>query len=108
MANGDIKLDIYGEPEYSPHECFKCGELYSLSDSTAPVEYRETYCSIECYTKDHLLMEQQIESERSTNPNPNPIQDSGDINSLNNPEIESPGYTTSKIGDFILKVKKQE
>lgn len=99
MGN-DPKLDIWGEPEYSPHECFRCGEIYNLGESSAPVDYRTTYCSLECYNKDHLVMEQQaIERSDSTHPN----------SDLRDPQVvEDDGYTTSKIGDFILKVKKKE
>lgn len=91
------KLDIWGEPEYSPHECFKCGEIYSISESTAPLDFRPTYCSLACYNKDHVLMEQSAKAS------PTVV-----LTEANNPEQESEGYTTSKIGDFILKVKRKE
>lgn len=103
MANEDVnpKLDIWGEPEYTPHECFKCGELYPVGSSTAPIDYRTTYCSIECYTKDHAVME-QASQERAK------IIDDSLIGDDPSPIDSEAGYTTSKIGDFILKVKKPE
>lgn len=89
-------LDIWGNA--GDFECFKCGNNYNVGDSDAPLEYRTTYCSALCYEKDHVAMEQQIVANAVAAPSPTD----------NNPEGESEGYTTSKIGDFILKVRRKE
>jgi hypothetical protein len=61
--NHTVKSDIWGEPEA---ECFYCGTPYNPEHSTAPPEYRMTYCSHDCYESDHVRMKNTLENTNAT------------------------------------------
>jgi hypothetical protein len=56
-------IDIWGESAHDTKECFYCAAYYIPSDSSAPLDFRSTYCSQECYEKDTLEMKMAAEAE---------------------------------------------
>lgn len=96
MTNSN-KLDIWGDSIEGKHDCFKCGEYYIVEQSTAPEQYKTTYCSSECFEKDSLDMKMAAEAEARFS-----TLDRCDTGA------EDENYRTTRIGDFILKVKKEQ
>lgn len=83
-------VDIWGNSTEGKRECFRCGTYYPLTVSTAPVDYQGTYCSIECFEKDTLELKMSSEAEARFNAH-----------------TEVPPTTELKIGDFVLKIRKE-
>jgi len=97
MSNlSNPNLDIWGAALHETRDCFYCGEVYTGASSSAPEDFRTTYCSLECYEADTNKMKETQTKEEV----PNATQESSDF------DFENPNYTTSKIGDFIIKVPK--
>lgn len=72
--------------------CFLCGYYYEPQQSSAPTEYKLTYCSEGCYLRDKEEMEKYSLPEST--------------NQVNKPE--EPATTEVQIGQFRIKVKKEE
>lgn len=97
--NKNEPLDIWGDPIGEKRECFHCASAYYANDSDAPVDYQTTYCSLHCYEQDHLEMKMAASAAERVG---NAISKDSEADS------ESEAYTTTKIGDFVLKVRKAD
>jgi hypothetical protein len=90
MPSDINNIDIWGESLEDKKECFACGITYVASSSTAPPDYKTTYCSDNCYTFDRISMERAILAGKAA--------------TAKEPTIE---YEVKQVGDFKLKVKKE-
>lgn len=72
-------------------ECFWCGTHYERDSSTAPLEYRPTYCSQECYETDTEHMKNYA--------TPKTDEDAKQEDSVATTEVQ--------VGQFRIKVRKE-
>jgi hypothetical protein len=94
-ANNLNNLDIWGESLEESKECFLCGSNYLPKNSTAPDEYKNTFCSLSCYDYNNEQMKKAIEAEEK-------------LATLNFPESKPKLETNEvKIGDFVFRVVKE-
>jgi hypothetical protein len=104
-------LDIWGNSPEDVKECFLCGSEYIAGKSSAPEEYRGTFCSEDCYNYNNEQMQKAIEAEERFASTLKPkITRESDSKSPTESSIDSPTSPNTrevKIGDFVFRVKKE-